>query len=429
MSRMMQGRRGAFVAIVLAMLAPAAIAESVSATGSAAMAADSTAPSLDDSAVLVFPAIGLRDNAGGGDETAAFGSALVDALRRALIGRSFRVSVSAVPLGSSADIPADASSRAIAAGSAWAAVASFEIADKRIAYSLRVYDARQAALAASAGFSAFAGITALPLMDDSAKSVAAKTAAYRGSASRGEGGPVRYRISLSSPDEGASVSIGAAKDQGSRSVGVVEGGSLLLPYIPFDKGTEVVISLSGKGMESIDIPIALGDAAPKVAAPALRKTDGENFLVGTGPGRLLGLGLTYRVYTRPDWNFIFVNDRLFAGYDFNLTSVPLLHLETWYGLGWYLLFPPTSPFRLGASIGGGFLFSFSSASSPTSAYSVFLDTALMPIEGFFEYRFRNGPTVWLSVGGSYSINSSGLLGQGWIGEGKPDVTAGLLWRR
>ena len=212
-------------------------------------------------------------------------------------------------------------------------------------------------------------------------------------------------------------------------MGVVENGSLLLPYIPFDKGTEVVISLSGKSRESIDIPIVLGDEAPEVTAPALRKTDGENFLVGTGPGRLLGLGLTYRVYTRPDWNFIFMKDRLFAGYDFNPTSIPLLHLETWYGLGWYLLFQPQSPFRMGACVGGGFLFSLSSATSPTSAYSVFLDVALMPIEGFFEYRFRNGPTVWLSIGGTYSINSSGLLGQGWIGGGAPDITAGLLWRR
>jgi hypothetical protein len=75
------------------------------------------------------------------------------------------------------------------------------------------------------------------------------------------------------------------------------------------------------------------------------------------------------------------------------------------------------------------LASFSSSASPTSDNSVFMDVAIIPIEAFFEYRLKSGPTLWLSVRGAYSISSLGLLGWGWIGNGQPDLSVGLLWRR
>ncbi|MGA2545057.1 MAG: hypothetical protein ABSF43_00795 [Rectinemataceae bacterium] len=397
------------------------------AEGPVAQGMEATAP--DAAAVLLFPAVILGGNGPGGTEAATFSSALADALDRAFTELSFRVSRSSEALDQSEGLPAEASSRALAAGTRWAAVASVEVADKRIAYSFRIYDATEIALVASAGFSAYAGLTALPLMADSANAVASKTAAYRSSVSRGVGVPIQYRITVTSPDEGASVSIGAAGAWGSRPLGTIVGGALLLPYIPFEKGTKIVISLSEKGKAPIDIPIELGEEETHVAAPALRKLDKENLLLGTGPGRLLGLGITYRYYTRPEWDFLFVNERIFAGYDFGPNSIPLLHCETWEGLGWYLLFPPKSPFRLGAGVGWGFLASFSSSASPTSDNSVFWDVAIIPIEAFFEYRLKSGPTLWLSVRGAYSINSSGLLGRGWMGNGQPDLSAGLLWRR
>ena len=382
----------------------------------------------DDRAVALFPAVDLGAGDAGGDEAAVFGNALEEAMAGALTELSFRVSRSAGDLDRGGDLAAEASSRATAAGARWAAFASFDVTDKRIAYTLRVYDAQENALVASAGFSAYAGLTALPLIEDGAKAIAAKTAAYRDSARKPGGGPVQYRISVSSPDEGASVYIGGQAGTGSRAAGTIRDGELLLPYVPFEKGTRIVIGIVAKDRLPTEVPVVLGDEAPSISVPALRKADRGNLLIGTGPGRLLGLGATYRIFMRPDWNFIFVNERIFAGYDFSPGSIPLVHAETWEGIGSYLLFPPQSPFRLGACIGCGFLLSFSPAASPTSDSSVFVDVAIIPIEGFFEYRFKTGPTLWFSVRGSYSISPSGLLGVGWIGNGTPDLSAGLLWR-
>jgi hypothetical protein len=227
------------------------------AEGPVAQGMEATAP--DAAAVLLFPAVILGGNGPGGTEAATFSSALADALDRAFTELSFRVSRSSEALDQSEGLPAEASSRALAAGTRWAAVASVEVADKRIAYSFRIYDATEIALVASAGFSAYAGLTALPLMADSANAVASKTAAYRSSVSRGVGVPIQYRITVTSPDEGASVSIGAAGAWGSRPLGTIVGGALLLPYIPFKKGTKIVISLSEKGKAPIDIPIELGE--------------------------------------------------------------------------------------------------------------------------------------------------------------------------
>ncbi len=424
MSRNTRGGSKAILAVIaLAFLAELAIAEGTTESPGPVVVAP------DERAVLIFPAIVQRDDSADADEAATFGTSLINALEKAFSDLSFNVSIAPIALVQGEGLPAEASSNAVAVGARWAVIISLEIANKRIAYSLRVYEASETALVASSGFSSYAGLTALPLFADSAKAVATKTAALQHSPSNRTTGPIQYRITIESPDEGAAVVIGTGGAWGSRNVGIIESGSLVLPYIPFQKGTDIVVGLSKKDMVAIDVPIELGDEEPRIVIPALRKKEKENLLVGTGPGRLLGVGVTYRIFTRPDWDFIFFNERIFAGYDFSPGSIPLIHMETWEGLGWYLLFPPKSPFRMGACLGGGILFSVSSASSPTSNNSVFVDAAIIPIEGFMEYRFRKGPTLWLSVRGAFSINSSGLIGQGWMGGGQPDLTAGLLWRR
>ncbi len=311
----------------------------------------------------------------------------------------------------------------------WAAIASLELADKRIAYSVRVFDASEAGLVASAGFSAYAGLSALPLMADSAAAVATKAAAYRDSTTDTLVAPVQYRIRVSSPDEGASVRIGDTGSSGSRELGTIKNGTLDFPYIPFHKGAKIVVSISAKDRIPLDIPITLGEDAPDIVAPALQKQDKKDLLLGTGPGRLLGLGITYRLYLIPGWDFLFFNERLFAGYDFSPTSIPVVHLETWEGIGSYLLFPPQSRFRLGADIGWGILLSFTSASSSSFSASVFADIALIPMEAFLEYRLKSDVSVWVSARGEFSVSASGLLGWGWVGNGQPDLSVGLLWRR
>jgi hypothetical protein len=381
-------------------------------------------PAPDDSALLLIPAAISMGDPASADDAAAFGSALDSALEQALLEKGFAVKRSPEPLPQGGD-PRDAAPLALDSGSGWAAMASVDLSDKRLACSVNIYDARDSALAASAGFSSYAGLSALPMMAEAAKSAAEKAAAYRSSTVREAGNQVPYRITLNSPDEGAIVSIGAAGSLGSRELGSIAGGSLVLPYLSLEKGSTIVLSLSAKNRISLDLPVKLGDEAPTVEAPAMKSLATEEFLVGTGPGHLLGAESTYRIFINPDWSFFYTNQRLFAGYDFTKGSVPVLHFESWTGLGWYLVFPPESAFRLGACVGGGVMLSASSAKLD----SLFVDVAIIPIQVFMEYRLPRGPTLWYSMRGAYSLGAGGLLGQGWIGGSGPDLSAGVLWRR
>ena len=172
---MSRNRRGASIVAVAIVLA--AFLRSAAAEDAAAGGAGPAVPEIGS--MLLFPAVILGGPANG--ETEALGTALTDATEKALSARAFRVTYSAEPLAEGEGQAAEASSRALSAGARWAAIASLELADKRIAYSVRVFDASEAGLVASAGFSAYAGLSALPLMADSAAAVATKAAAYRDS--------------------------------------------------------------------------------------------------------------------------------------------------------------------------------------------------------------------------------------------------------
>jgi hypothetical protein len=401
--------------------------------GSDGKAENPEAAILDDSTVILFPSIfspNADGEAGGAvDEASAFGQALEGALGRALSSSGFLVSEAAGTLDGRAGTDEAASAVARAAGSRWVAYATFALADKRIAYSMRVVDATEAALAAASSFSAYAGLSSLPLMEDGARSVASKAAAYRSSSSLELGKPVQYRIAVNSPDEGATVFIGPAERAGSRPVGAIEGGTLLLPYLPFAIGSKIVLGLSAPGRKPAEIEVELGKEAPTIELPELRRIETRSLLLGTGPGRLLGMEATYRIFIKPEWSFLFINDRLFAGYDFAKGSTPVLHFEAWEGFGCYLVLPPESRFRFGACVGDGKLFSLVGPWSKGSKPTVFCDLALIPIELFMEYRGERGPTYWLSLRGAYSVDNSGLLGAGWIGKGGPDMSLGISWRR
>jgi hypothetical protein len=382
-------------------------------------AEEAVARPADDAAVLLFPATVLVGGGASREDGDAFGTALDEAFTQALEDKGFQVVVPAARPEPGGDVPGEASASALAAGCGWAAAASLALEGDRLAYTLLVYDATDTALAASTGFSAFAGLSALPLMAEGAESVASKLAAYRASAERAAGPQVKYRITLTSPDDGASVRIGE------REVGVIEGGKLVLPYIPFERGSRIVITVSAKNRIPQEIPIRLGDEPTAVAAPALRKAAREEILLGTGPGRLLGLSTTYRAFIRPEWSFFFLDAKFFASYDFAHGSVPMLHFESWGGIGSYLLFPPESSFRLGACVGAGYILS----ASAKALGSAFTDPALIPMQIFFEYRPSRGPAYWLSVRGGYALGGSGLLDRGWIGNGPSDISFGALWRR
>jgi hypothetical protein len=387
-------------------------------------------PSVAREAILLLePSILPGARAGGTESSASSYSAiLLSSLARSLKDEGFTVATGGAGLPPRASEGEEASALALAAGSAWIACSALSLDGYRLSYRISLYEAESGALVAADSFTVVAGLGALPLIEESARRVAGKAgAALRALASKRR--LVSYRISLSSPDEGARVSLESSPGAEGIALGAFEGGGLELPYFPLAVGDRISLRLSAPSRRSGAAEIVLGEEAPLVRVPALPLAVRSAFYLDSGTGRLFGAGAGYRRYLEPDWLYVFAEDRLYAGIQFAPGSSPLLHDELWAGFGWYLVFPPESRFRLGAQLGLGLLASLATGSG--SLRRAFVDLAARPVDIFVEWNLSSANAIRLSLGSSYSFGTggAGLLGRRWIGEGPPAASLGWEWRR
>jgi hypothetical protein len=200
----------------------------------------------------------------------------------------------------------------------------------------------------------------------------------------------------------------------------------VLPYLPLRVGSPIALTLSAPGMSPARVEGRAGDEELVLAAPPLVKIARHAIYLDTGPGRLLGLGLGYRYFAKPDWAFAFVEARAFAGYDFSAGADPVFHSELWQGLGGYLVAPPSCPVRAGLCVGVGELFSSSTAVAEEDR--VFVDIAIMPIGAFVECGIGRGSSIWAAARSAFSLGlDSGLLARGWVG-GNPPILVSCGWQ-
>jgi hypothetical protein len=360
-------------------------------------------------------------------ESAPYAEALRAGLRRSLELAGYSVVDEIDPLSGEQAEAKDASSRARESGASWAAVCELSAASGRIVYRIATYDARDGALAAGDGFSAFTGLSAIPLLEGAAARTVEKLGAYESARTSLARRLVGYRLLALCPVEGAGVSVLPPGASSGIVAGRIEGGRLELPYYPFVQGASLTLVAAAPGHHRMSARLELGADRPpavELAEPRPR----FDLLVGTGSGRLMGLGGGIRVYPGSEWLFVFFEDRVYAGYDSVKGSSALWHSELWQGLGLFLFFPPSSRFRLGCSLGCGVL--LSALSDTEAADRHFADFALLPAEAFAEYRLNEAFGLWLSMRFAYSVGTSnGLLERGWIGGGPPSLSAGALWRR
>jgi hypothetical protein len=361
-------------------------------------------------------------------EALAFGEALRGDMRRALADEGFAIVDEKEGAPIQPMVPVEIGRAAMEAGAAWAALPRLSIEASRISYSAEVYEAGEdASLAAAASFSTYAGVRALPLMEESVRGAAARAAACRdallASAGTALGRPIQYRITLVSGDEGATASIDDGEK--ARKLGTIENGRLVLPYLALQPGTRICILLSQTGKRSETIAAVLGEKAQTIEAPPLQRMVGQALSLDTGPGRLLGLGLGYRIFMRPDWLFLFADGRAYEGSDFGIGSLPVFHGELWEGAGAYLVLPPGSLIRVGICAGTGFI--ISTLTGGTKIW--FTDMALSPLELFAECRVTGPISARLSVRSAYSLGlGSGAIERGWMGGLVPLLfSAGLAW--
>jgi hypothetical protein len=365
---------------------------------------------------------------GDSTEVAAFSDALRSGLKRNLEAAGYPVAEVEEALPGDLPESKEASDRAKKAGSAWAAVCELSLVSGRIVYRIAIYDAEDGSLGAGDGFSAFAGLSTVSLLENATARTALKLAAYE---SERRGTPRRlvgYRLVVACPFEGAEVSVDLPGSSTALPAGRIEGGRLELPYYPFAQGSTLGITAVAPRHLPMHASVNLGVEAPPVielAEPRPR----YDVLVGTGSGRLMGAGGQLRLYPGSEWFFFFAEYRLYAGYDFTAGSSPLLHNEIWQGVGWYLFLPPASRFRMGYSMGYGAL--ISTVTEREATRRNFSDFALLPVNLFGEYSLKKDMGIWMSLGFAYSPGASenGLLEQGWIGNGAPSLSVGALWRR
>lgn len=354
-----------------------------------------------------------------------FAVPLAAALLRELSAEGFKTELRPGSLNPSVSDAELASSLSAAARARWAGIARCEMDGRRLVWRVSVYDALDGALVASDSQGAFPGLSALPLLDQSASSVARDAWAQRERVIPGE--PLEYRLRFSSRDEGARVSFGTG--EGAREAGIIENGALLAPFTAFRAGDPVVVTVSREGWWPRVFVFRPGTEDEVLELPRLMPRANRMVSLGISTTRLLGAQAEYRHFLSDDAVFLRAADSLWLQYTFTPGSIPVLHNEVRLGIGTYLFLPRDSRFRIAVSTGfsGILTLAFPGDLEDKLYFDATFDAFSLSLEW-------HTPGTWmffLEQRYPYSLGlDSGLLARGWVPSDGPPIilTAGVMKR-
>lgn len=297
---------------------------------------------------------------------------------------------------------------ALADGTArWAAVVWCSLDNRRVLWRLSVFDARDGALVSSDSRAAFAGLSALPLMDESATLVAQAAAALRGRTA--PGAPIAYRIRFSSLDDGAAVAFGSGSS--STFLGAIVEGGLVAPYAAFESGVPIVVTVSKDGYWPRTHSFQPSLADEPVTLPALMPRTRHSLSGGTTIGRLVGLAADYRYHLVSDSVFLRASDQAWFQSTLGERSLATFHDELRLGLGAYLFLPRPSRFRIAAGTGISGIVSV--AQSDTGPGGLYYDLSLDAVWISCEWHWPR-VAIFVEQRAAYSFGiDTGLLRRGW----------------
>jgi hypothetical protein len=213
-----------------------------------------------------------------------------------------------------------------------------------------------------------------------------------------------------------------------QEMGEISGGSLFIPYTPFNLGSNVRMKLTKQGYHPGEYTIPLEKPVSRIELPRLDPLTGTGFRFFWTYGSAYGAGAGLRVYMIPDESFVDldhhvsfyppVNRRgsLVRIYNFQLTA------------GIYLFFPHNSFFRFNLSAGAG----VSVSSIQGYDGQDFNDYYLSLINPCLEADFGSF-LLFLRPEFRYALGTGNrLMNRGWImidRYGIPPVTAGgmITW--
>ena len=358
-------------------------------------------------------------------ESKSFAEPLAGALTRELTAAGFRAELRpGSPAGSrsDADIAAELSA---ASGARWTAVARCEMDGRRLVWRASVYDALDGAMVASDSQGAFPGLSALPLLDQSAAATAREAWNQRARIIPGE--PLEYRLRFSSSDEGAAVSFGTG--EGSRKAGLIEGGALLAPFTAFRAGDPVVVTAAKEGFWPHVTVFQPGLEDEVLELPRLMPRAKRMLSLGISTTRILGVQAEYRHFLADDAVFLRAADSLWLQYTFTPGSIPVLHDELRLGAGAYLFLPRDSRFRI--AVMTGFSGIFTLALPRDLADKFYFDATFDAFSLALEWHTPGAWMFFLEQRYPYSLGlDSGLLARGWVQRDGPPMilTAGVMKR-
>lgn len=312
----------------------------------------------------------------------------------------------------SAPDPESASASALASGCRWAVVLRVRLESRRLFWRISVYDAVDRTLRAADSFAAFAGLTALPLLDSSAASVAEAWARVKDAADPTL--PVPHPLRFFGGDPEAAVRFASAsvpeRDAGTTSA----DGGLEAEYAPFMAKEAVEVRVSKAGYWPKSFILKKGPTEKPVRLPRLQKRADEALTASVGVGRLLGGAVAYRRYLLADLAFLGAENAAWIGTDFQPGSRPVLHDELRLGAGVYPFSAPDAVFRVGLGAGVSLAFTALTGASGYAFPPAGADFCVEPVWFTLEYH-RPGWALVLETRFPYSVGlDSGFLPRGWL---------------
>jgi hypothetical protein len=228
------------------------------------------------------------------------------------------------------------------------------------------------------------------------------------------------RITLLSPNEGAQILLA-----GTQPVGAIEGGSLVLPPIPFPLGSAITVEKRLAGYHPSRESLLIREPVQAFRLRPLRRQARWATELNWTYGQVLGFGLAQRYYLKPDITFVSAEHYFYLQHNFQ-GGLPVFHHDLRALFGAYLFTGPDSVLRLALSTGAGLIVSYFSI----PGQGIFTDFYLNLINISLELNFPRF-LVYVRPEGRFALGiGPNLLGQGWlsIAGGPSPITLGVAWK-
>ncbi len=304
-----------------------------------------------------------------------------------------------------------------ALGADLAITGSYRIEDNRIVLEVRLYDAKDDRLIASAVRSGRTGLAVTILVNDAVVDALSLVEPAAGPVPPELASRV-HDLTLRSVDEGAEVLIGG------RPIATVAQGRAVLPTAT--GGLRLTVETRKPGFQPRSQKIRVAPGAGETAlGPMWPETRWAAEAVYT-TGQIVGLGLGVRYYLEPDRLFVSGDSYFYLQSNFAPEASPVFHDDIRFLVGRYLFLGPYSPFRVGLAAGfGGIVTIFAERDAGDA-----VDLYVSPANLWLEWNTRKW-AVYFRVEGKYAIeDSSDLLPRGWlqIQDMGPPMSVGLVYK-